>query len=87
MWDCTSLHQQPNTAHNVVNNPGYVWCNSIQTGQTVVLVQLSTVQHTDSSHIHNLIRALGVHPIDVATVIVEPSVICYLSNESHRYEA
>ena len=30
------------------------------------------MQHTDSSHIQSLIRAMGVHAIDVATVIVEP---------------
>ena len=72
IWDYTSLQQQPNTANKVVNNPRYTLCNSIETGQTVVLGQLSSVQHTDSSHIRSLMRAMGVHPIDVATVIVEP---------------
>ena len=37
----------------------------------MVLGQLTSVQHTDSNHIQSLIRAMGVHPIDVVTVIVE----------------
>ena len=32
IWDCTSLQQQPKTANKVLNNPGYMLCNSIQTG-------------------------------------------------------
>ena len=63
IWDCISLQQQPNTAHNVVNNPGYALCNSIQTGQTVVLGQLSSINTPTALTFKGLSGLCGSTPL------------------------